>query len=204
MIMATLLASATAVPPHLVMILVDDLGHGNVGFHRTEADPPPEVATPNIDTLVSKGMVLDRHYVFKMCTPSRSSFLSGRFPVHVTQKLREPEEPNAGVPRNMTGIGRVLKGAGYSTHQVGKWDAGMATPTHTPKGRGFDTSLGYFEHKNDFWTKGIMQSECLKAGAGYSNLTDLWDTDGPGQVLEIARDCLRLLLIASDGLSVGH
>ena len=34
----------------------------------------------------------------------------------------------------------------------------LATPTHTPRGRGFDTSLGYFEHKNDFLTKGIMPS----------------------------------------------
>ncbi len=170
--------------PHLLFILVDDLGHGNVGFHRSETEPPPEVATPHMDALVADGMMLQRHYVFKMCTPSRSSFLSGRFPVHVTQKLREPEEPNAGVPRNMTGIGVVLKAAGYATHQVGKWDAGMATPTHTPKGRGFDTSLGYFEHKNDFWTKGIMQSECLKAGNGsFANLTDLWDTDGPGHVV---------------------
>ena len=142
-----LLAQPMGLLPHLVFILVDDLGHGNVGFHRTEVHPPPEVVTPRMDALVAAGMVLDRHYVFKMCTPSRSSFLSGRFPVHVTQHLREPEEPNAGVPRNMTGIAEVLKQAGYATHQVGKWDAGMATPKHTPKGRGFETSLGYFEHK---------------------------------------------------------
>lgn len=32
------------------------------------------------------------------------------------------------------------------THQVGKWDAGMATFDHTPHGRGYDTSLGYFHH----------------------------------------------------------
>lgn len=42
----------------------------------------------------------------------------------------------------MTGIGEKMKQAGYATHQVGKWDAGMATPDHIPMGRGFDTSLG--------------------------------------------------------------
>ena len=35
----------------------------------------------------------------------------------------------------------------YQTHVVGKWDTGMATYNHTPEGRGFDSSLIYFEHK---------------------------------------------------------
>ena len=175
-------ATSSMHQPHLLFVLVDDLGHANVGFHwRGGVPPPAEVATPHIDGLADSGMVLNRHYVFRMCTPSRTSFLSGRFPVHVTESLRDPSEPNAGMPRNMTGIGLVLKQAGYATFQVGKWDAGMATVTHTPRGRGFDSSLGYFEHKNDFWTKGIMQSKCLDAGGvgAYANLTDLWDTDQP-------------------------
>jgi hypothetical protein len=33
----------------------------------------------------------------------------------------------------------------------GKWDAGMATPEHTPRGRGYDTSLIYYHHDNDYW-----------------------------------------------------
>lgn len=177
-------AAAAATPPHVLFVLVDDLGHGNVGFHRAQNDHPPEVATPHMDALVNGGIHLRRHYVFRMCTPSRSSFISGRLPVHVTQSLRNPEAPNAGVPRNMTGIAAVLKGAGYATHQVGKWDAGMATPAHTPRGRGFDSSFGYFEHKNDFWTKGIMQSTCLSVANGsYGDLTDLWDTDGPSPLV---------------------
>ena len=57
-------------------------------------------------------------------------------------------------------------------HFVGKWDAGMATPKHTPQGRGYDTSLNYFEHKNDFWNSKSMQTSC---GGTY----DLWDTDQP-------------------------
>lgn len=44
----------------------------------------------------------------------------------------------------MTVIAEKLKSAGYATHQVGKWDAGMATSTHIPKGRGFDSSLCTF------------------------------------------------------------
>ena len=44
--------------------------------------------------------------------------------------------------------------AGYATHHVGKWDAGMATPTHTPHGRGYDSSLNYFGHGNWAWSEG--------------------------------------------------
>lgn len=39
------------------------------------------------------------------------------------------------------------------THYTGKWDAGMATPEHTPFGRGFETSFLYFQHANDYWNK---------------------------------------------------
>ena len=46
------------------------------------------------------------------------------------------------------------------------------TPQHTPQGRGYDTSLGYFEHKNDFWSMKSMQTTC-------SGTYDLWDTDRP-------------------------
>lgn len=48
-------------------------------------------------------------------------------------------------PETCTGRG------GYRTHQIGKWDAGTATPDHTPKGQGHDTSLGYFHHDSGYW-----------------------------------------------------
>ena len=47
-----------------------------------------------------------------------------------------------------------LRGSGYKTHLTGKWDAGCATPQHTPFGRGYDSFYGYFQHANDYWTKG--------------------------------------------------
>jgi len=39
-----------------------------------------------------------------------------------------------------------LAAAGYKTHAFGKWDAGMATPDHTPRGRGYQTAMNYFHH----------------------------------------------------------
>lgn len=87
---------------------------------------------------------------YKFCSPTRSSLQSGRLPVHVNTEnappdVWNPDDPVSGfaaIPRNMTGIAAKLKSAGYQTHQVGKWDAGMATVDHTPHGRGYDTSFG--------------------------------------------------------------
>lgn len=51
----------------------------------------------------------------------------------------------------MTGIAEKMKQGGYAAHFAGKWDAGMATQQHTPQGRGYDSSLNYFQHANDYW-----------------------------------------------------
>ena len=164
--------------PHIVFMLVDDWGWANVGYHRET--PTRDISTPNIDSLVKNGLQLDQHYVYNYCSPSRSALLSGRLPIHVndadtSQSCYNPKDPVSGytgIPRNMTVIATKLKEAGYATHQVGKWDAGMATPDHTPKGRGFDTSLGYFHHENDYFNE--TEGEC-----NGTPIVDLWNTDKP-------------------------
>ena len=52
----------------------------------------------------------------------------------------------------MTTIASLLQPV-YYTAMVGKWDCGMATPQHTPHGRGFESSLCYFHHENDYFTR---------------------------------------------------
>ena len=173
-----LLHTSEAAKPHLMFMLVDDWGWANVGYHRNESNK--EVVTPNIDALVKDGLELDQHYVFKYCSPSRSCLMSGRLPIHVNDRNAEPDIHNpldkesgfAGIPRDMTGLAEKLKTAGYATHQVGKWDAGMATPDHTPQGRGFDTSFGYYHHANDYYSE-VMGS------CNNTNVVDLWDTGKP-------------------------
>ena len=104
---------------------------------------------------------MDRHYSYRICGPARSALLSGRLAPHVLVKnvavtASNPSDPVsgfAGIPRNMTGMGEKVRAGGYKTHYTGKWDAGMATPQHTPYGRGFDTSFMYYQHANDYWNK---------------------------------------------------
>uniref|UniRef100_A0A7S4SZ52 Sulfatase N-terminal domain-containing protein n=1 Tax=Alexandrium monilatum TaxID=311494 RepID=A0A7S4SZ52_9DINO len=162
------LAAAEAPKPHVLLLLADDFGWANWGFHNDGYGPhgkqlQAEIFTPNLDQLAREGVVLDRHYAFRICSPSRSSLMSGRLPMHVNWKNtgitslnpKDPVSGSAGIPRNMTGMAAKLKEAGYRTHMVGKWDAGAATPEHTPVGRGFETFVGYHQHANDYWQEGI-------------------------------------------------
>ena len=160
---AGLLASAHTAPPqrrkHVLMILADDYGWGDSGWHRQDDIGRQEVLTPTMDGLIKQGLELDRHYTYKFCSPTRSALQSGRNPIHVNvQNLdplnHNPADPVSGfsaIPRNMTGIATVMAGAGYRTAMAGKWDGGMATPSHTPHGRGYEDSLLYFHHMNDYF-----------------------------------------------------
>mmetsp|Transcript_22600 Transcript_22600/g.44013 ORF Transcript_22600/g.44013 Transcript_22600/m.44013 type:complete len:550 (-) Transcript_22600:210-1859(-) len=112
-----------------------------------------------MDQLIKDGINLNRHYTHKYCSPTRSAIQSGRNPIHVNVQNVDPTAYNAndpvagfsGIARNMTGLAEMMKRGGYKTHFAGKWDAGMATFDHTPHGRGYDSSLHYFHHMNDYW-----------------------------------------------------
>jgi arylsulfatase B len=110
-------------------------GWANVGYHRKNYSSfshsgVDDVSTPNFDALVSQGLELDRNYVHKFCSPTRSSIQSGRLPVHVNLVNGDVTSSNpdddvsgwAGIPRNMTGLAQVLKNAKYRTHMIGKID----------------------------------------------------------------------------------
>ena len=155
---------------------VDDLGWNNVGFHNPNHS---EVVTPNMDYLASTvGLQLDRHYVHYSCSPTRSSFQSGRIPFHVNL-INENVVHNqlSGVPVNMTCIATKLGTAGYASHFVGKWDAGSATADQLPVHRGYRSSFGYLGHSNSYWDQREGGNPCLKYGV--PNVIDLWNSTQP-------------------------
>jgi arylsulfatase A-like enzyme len=176
-------------PPHILLVVADDFGWGDIGFHRET--PSREVVTPTMNSLArDEGIVLNRHYVHMTCTPSRSSLQTGRLPVHILTNLVGPCDINGAIPRNMTGIAAKLKEAGYETHTVGKWDVGMTTPTHTPEGRGYDTSLAYFSHGNWAYTNvawggsTVARTSIPTDPNVYDDLiVDLWNSGHPAKAL---------------------
>jgi arylsulfatase I/J len=184
-----LLSALLASPPHILHVIVDDFGWANTNYHREVSDP--EIVTPNLDALVKEGILTMRHYVHPECTPSRTSFITGRLPMHSGQPgLCSPTSTTCGAPYKMGAIAEKLRSGGMVTHQVGKWDVGMATPTHTPVGRGFNTSLNYFGHGNYQWGQiewgangggnaGHVVPPMNNASDPYHFVRDLWDSDKP-------------------------
>jgi len=155
-LLACLLGLFTAVPliaaaparPHLLFILADDLGYGDVGAFN----PQSKIRTPHLDRLAAGGMrFTDAHAGGSVCVPSRYALLTGRFAVRAALDLREGPAIEEG---RMT-IATLLREQGYATAMVGKWHQGFVTADHAkgsfdytqplrggPLDRGFDSFFG--------------------------------------------------------------
>ena len=147
--------------PNLVHVFIDDFGYNDIGYHARSQANAGEIRTPNLDALAAGGVTLERFYAFRFCSPSRSSFLTGRNAIHVNVlnsplaafNASDPVAGAAGIPRPMTTLAERLRaGAQYHTIHAGKWHCGLSTPAHTPGGRGFDATLGYLDGANDYWS----------------------------------------------------
>ena len=112
---ASLASSESQSVPNIIFILNDDWGWNDVGFHGAA-----EFSTPRIDELASTGIELTNYYVQHLCTPTRSTIMSGRYPIRdgLQQAVINPAAPY-GMPLNLTILPEELKRAGYATHMVG-------------------------------------------------------------------------------------
>ncbi len=154
--------------PHLVMAVIDDLGYGDVPWSNDQ------VHLPVLDKLAQAGTILERHYAYHVCGPSRDSLLSGRLPVHANQY----NWPAFGADRRMTLLPEVLGRVGYKNVAVGKWDLGYISTAHLPNSRGFHRSFCMLGTHADHWSHhGINQFPKLP-----EDKLDLWEDDAPAKV----------------------
>ena len=147
------LLASSAVPvqnvrrPHILLVVADDLGFNDVGFHGSK-----QIPTPNMDALAATGVQLDGYYVQPVCSPTRSCVMTGRHVIH--SGIYDPDcslGTTYAVPRNFTMLPKRLKALGYETHAVGKWHLGAIDPETVPTGRGFDTFYGYYSGAEDYF-----------------------------------------------------
>jgi arylsulfatase A-like enzyme len=133
--------------PNVVMILADDLGWGDVGWHGSE------IKTPNLDRLAGSGAKLERFYVQPVCSPTRAAFLTGRYPMRTGLQVGvvRPWAPY-GLPPDERTLPQALKEAGYDTAIVGKWHLGHVSPEYLPTRRGFDRQYGHYNGAIDYFT----------------------------------------------------
>ena len=130
-------AGAQPVPrPNILYIVADDLGYNDVGFNGSK-----EIKTPNVDQLAHDGTILKSFYAQPLCSASRSSLLTGRYPCHTgIYNVVRPDVP-WGLPLAERTLAQALKAAGYETAIVGKWHLGDQ-PAYRPTQRGFDHQYG--------------------------------------------------------------
>ncbi len=140
--------AAERTPPNIVFILADDLGWADVGCNGSKY-----YETPNIDRLARQGMrFTDAYAACPVCSPTRASILTGKWParLHLTDWI--PGEGNAAnhrllvpkwrqyLPLDEMNLARALKSAGYVSASVGKWHLGG--PDYFPERQGFDLNVG--------------------------------------------------------------
>ena len=112
------MASATAEDrPNIVLFLADDMGYGELGCYGN-----PDAITPNLDHFASQGLRLtDCHAASSVCSPARSSLLTGRTPFRNGVFTWIPKGSPIHLRTSEQALPKLLKQAGYDTCHVGKW-----------------------------------------------------------------------------------
>ncbi|MEM9366299.1 MAG: arylsulfatase [Planctomycetota bacterium] len=113
-------------PPHVVVIMADDLGWGDV----TPLNPDSKIPTPAFERLASEGITFrDAHTPSAVCTPTRYGLLTGHYCWRTHLKrgvLNGYGKPL--IDRQRATLGSVFRDAGYDTAVVGKWHLGLGLP----------------------------------------------------------------------------
>lgn len=130
--------------PNILLVVADDLGWGDVGWHGSP------FKTPNLDRLVHAGVELDRHYVQPVCSPTRTALLSGRWTGRFGPQALSPTNRRV-FPLGTTTLASALKECGYGTHLAGKWHLGSRMEW-APNHYGFDHTYGTLTGACDPWT----------------------------------------------------
>jgi arylsulfatase A-like enzyme len=139
--------AARPLPPNIVYILADDMGYADAGFNGCR-----QIRTPQLDKLAAAGAVLESFYVQPVCSPTRSSLMTGRY---VTRTgVYSVVRPGAkwGLPLAERTLAQALHEAGYETAICGKWHLGEFEPAYLPTKRGFDHQYGHWFGAIDYFT----------------------------------------------------
>jgi len=135
--------------PHIVYVLVDDMGWNDVGYQSTDL----EGVSPHIDDLAGKGIKLHQFYSHHLCTPSRGSLLTGKLPIQIGLQHDEVIQPMSpwGLNLEYKLLPETLQELGYETHIVGKWHLGHYMFDFFPTKRGFDSFFGFVTDQEHYY-----------------------------------------------------
>ena len=135
--------------PNIIVILADDLGYADVGFHGCT-----DIPTPHIDSLATNGVRCTNGYVScPVCSPTRAGFITSRYQQRFGHEFNPSEhtlDKDIGLPLDVTTIPQRLKEAGYATGHIGKWHLGASKP-YRPWKRGFTDTFSFLGGGHDYF-----------------------------------------------------
>jgi len=168
--LSCLLALCSDTKPNIIFMMVDDIGFNDMGYLGCTL-----TRTPNIDALMKReSLTLWHNYAFKLCSPTRAAFLSGRNPSTLgLQNLMFAIEYPVALTRQVSVLSEEFKANGYSTHMIGKWHLGFPSQEYTPTYRGFDTFTGFLSGMNGYFDHTFDQI----LDSGGVSMYDYWLND---------------------------
>jgi arylsulfatase A-like enzyme len=165
--------SAAQQKPNIIYIMTDDLGYADLSCYGRK-----DYQTPHLDKLAAEGTKFTNAYAAApVCTPTRTAFMTGRYPARTSIGLLEPWVPekrdsSIGLNASDHSVASLVKKAGYETALIGKWHLGIG-PSFSPLDNGFDYFFGIqtgaadyishigdggghdlYENRKPFYTKG--------------------------------------------------
>ena len=180
---ATAARGDTAARPNVIVVLIDDMGYGDLSVYGER-----RVSTPNIDRLARDGTRFTQYYANSpICSPSRVALTTGTYPsrwrVHSFLEARGRNAARSMAdwldPAAPT-LARTLKEAGYATAHFGKWHMGGGRDVGDaplPQAYGFDESVTSFEGLGErfLWPDRLNEASA-KLGQGPIHWTEKSET----------------------------
>lgn len=133
-----LVVTSYKVRPNIIILIADDLGWNDVGYHHSQ------IPTPNIDKLSYNGVRLENYYFHTTCTPSRASLFTGKFSSNVGLNHALMGYSPYGINNRHQMLSQELKKYGYHNHYIGKWHLGFSNESYTPLHKSYDSFFGLY------------------------------------------------------------
>lgn len=154
--------------PNFLIIYADDMGIGDLGCYGAR-----DMKTPHLDRLAASGVrFTDWYSNSPVCSPSRASLLTGKYP----QKTGIPKVLTSAATFNVPGLKKEevtisgeLKKRGYRTGHIGKWHLGSAAQSR-PSAQGYDEFFGFYSGWTDYYSHRYYR----QGGAAQDIFHDLW------------------------------
>ncbi len=159
--------------PNVIILLVDDMGYGDMSCTGN-----PILKTPNLDKLHDQSVCFTQFHAAPMCTPTRGQLLTGVDCMRNGARWVGTE--NCHLRADLPTMPEIFRAGGYRTGMFGKWHVGDNYPRR-PQDRGFEEVLWFpmqdVGSVNDYWNNDMFDDTYEHNGVrkqydGYC--TDVW------------------------------